>query len=437
MKFASPPTISGALLILALVTACGGPTATQASPTASPTIAPTASATPAPPDAVFAWNSVAVRTTVTNAKMAQAQSFMYIGPTQAAVYDAVLAIRGGYQPYARALAARPGASVDAAIATAAHDVLASYFPTQVADLDADLATSLAAIADGTAKTDGVAVGKEAATANLDKRQGAGLEADIKFVLPAVAPGKWQPPQGQGPQTPWVSRVKPFTLERPDQFRAPAPPDLKSPEWAKDYNEIKTVGGATSTVRTSEQTDIAKFWTSNTVVQYNAAFKAVAQAKKFDAVQAARLFAMGNMIAADALIACFDSKYQYLLWRPQYAIPLGESDGNPDTAGDPSWTPLVGTPNHPEYPSAHACVSGAEAEVFATVLGTRQIDVDITSTAAGVTQTTRHYKTADDIITEVTGARIWSGLHYRFSMIAGLAIAKSVSALALGANFKAK
>ena len=95
--------------------------------------------------------------------------------------------------------------------------------------------------------------------------------------------------------------------------------------------------------------------------------------------------MGNMIAADALIACFDSKYQYLLWRPQYAIPLGEGDGNPDTVGDPSWTPLLATPKHPEYPSAHACVSGSEAEVFATVLGTRQIDVDITSTAAGVTQ----------------------------------------------------
>ena len=126
------------------------------------------------------------------------------------------------------------------------------------------------------------------------------------------------------------------------------------------------------------------------------------------------------------------------YRDQVSVSICRwRDGNPDTAGDPSWTPLLATPKHPEYPSAHACVSGSEAEVFATVLGTRQIDVDITSTAAGVTQTSRHYKTAEDLITEVTGARIWGGLHYRFSMTEGMAIAKKVSAFALGANFKAK
>jgi hypothetical protein len=361
---------------------------------------------------------------------------MYIAPMHLAVYDAVIAISGGYQPYARALAPRPGASVDAAIATAAHDVLAKYFPAQIQDLDADLGTSLAAIPEGTAKTNGVAVGKEAAIAVLEKRQGDGLEADIKFSVPAPAPGKWQPPQGQAPQTPWVSKVKPFTLDRPDQFRAPAPPDLKSAEWTKDYNEIKSVGATASSVRTAEQADIAKFWTTNAIVQYNTAFKTFAQAKKLDAVRAARLFAMGTVLGADALIACFDSKYQYLLWRPQYAVPQGESDGNPDTAGDPSWTPLVATPNHPEYPSAHACLTGSEAEVFASIAGTRQIDVDITSTAAGVVQTTRHYKTAEDLTNEIIGARIWGGLHYRFSMTEGLAIAKKVSALALAGNFKA-
>jgi hypothetical protein len=427
--------MSLAVLILSLITACGGPSTIQATPTA--TIAATASPTPAPPDAVFAWNDIAIRTVITNAKMLQAQSLMYIAPTQAAVYDAVIAIRGGYQPYARALGARPGASVDAAIATAAHDVLVSYFPTQIADLDADLTKSLGAIAEGTAKTDGVAVGKEAAVANLAKRQGVGLEADIKFVVPTVAAGKWQPPQGQGAQTPWVSKVKPFTLERADQFRAPAPPDLNSAEWAKDYNEVKTIGGSTSTVRTAEQTDTAKFWTTNAIAQYNTAFKALAQAKKLDAVQTARLFAMGNVMGADALIACFDSKYQYLLWRPQYAVPLGESDGNPNTAGDPSWTPLVATPNHPEYPSAHGCLSGTEVEVFAAVLGTRQFEFDITSAAAGVTQTTHHYKTVDDLIAEVGNARVWGGIHYRFAVNAGVAIAKQLSTFAIASTFKAK
>jgi hypothetical protein len=170
---------------------------------------------------------------------------------------------------------------------------------------------------------------------------------------------------------------------------------------------------------------------------NTAFRELAQSKKLDAVEAARLFAMGNVVGADALIACFDSKYNYLLWRPQYAVPQGESDGNPDTAGDPSWTPLVATPNHPEYPSAHACLTGSEAEMFASFLGTRQIEVDITSTTPGVIQTIRHFKTADDLIAEVTGARIWGGLHYRFSMREGLAIAKKVSSLALQGNFRAK
>jgi hypothetical protein len=439
MTIRARSTTTTAILIIGLLTGCSGPGATQASPTASSTVAATPSPTPspAPPDAVFTWNAVAIRTAITNAKMANAQSLMYIAPMHAAVYDAVIAIRGGYQPYARALAPRPGASVDAAIATAAHDVLAKYFPTQLQDLDADLGTSLAAIPEGTAKTNGVAVGKEAAVAVLEKRQGDGLEADIKFSVPAPAPGMWQPPQGQAPQTPWVSKVKPFTLDRPDQFRAPAPPDLKSAEWAKDYNEIKTLGGTVSAVRTADQADIAKFWTTNAIIQVNTAFKALAQSKKLDAVQAARLFAMGNVVGADALIACLDSKYNYLLWRPQYAVPQGESDGNPDTAGDPSWTPLVATPNHPEYPSAHACLTGAEAEMFASFLGTRQIEVDITSATLGVIQTTRHFKTADDLIAEITGARIWGGLHYRFSMREGLAIAKKVSSVALEGNFKAR
>ena len=426
-----PLRVLSLLLIGAVVGACAS---TPPGLVASPTAPAASGAARVAPDMVIAWNAIAQRTAITNAKQFQTQSMVYISYVQAAVYDAVVAIGGRYKPYTKSLSARAGASMDAAVAQAAHDVLVRYFASQQAELDADLAKSLGVFSEGAAKSDGIALGKDAAEALFARRAGDGIEADTGFAVPKAAPGVWQPPAGQGPQTPWVAKMHPFTLEKSDQFR-PAPfPALTSPEWAQLYNEVKSLGGSNSTTRTAEQTDIAKFWSTNAIAQYNTAFKSIAQSRGLDAVDTARLYAMGNVVGVDALIACFDAKYFYLNWRPQYAIPQGEADGNPDTAGDTAWTPLLATPNHPEYPAAHGCLTGAEARVFTAFLGTDRINVDLTSTVPGLQATTRHYNTADELMTEVTNARVWGGLHYRKSATEGLEIARKVATFSLTRYF---
>jgi hypothetical protein len=392
-------------------------------------------ATPSSPAAVIAWNAIAQRTAITVARQAQTQSMIYISFAQAAVYDAVVAIEGGYQPYQVRLAHVPEASVDAAVATAAHHVLVHYFPDQQAALDADYTAALAAIPDGVVKDTGIDVGRAAAAGLIALRRGDGLEADIGFTMPPAAPGVWQLPAGQTPQTPWVSRLRPFMLARPDQFRPGPPPELTSRAWARDFHEVKTLGRSDSPARSAEQTDIARFWSTNAIVQYNTAFAQLTLARGLNAAQSARLFAMGNLVGADALIACFDSKYHELFWRPQFAIPQGDADSNPDTIGDPSWTPLLATPNHPEYPAAHGCLTAAEAEVLATFFDTKRIEVDLTSTVANLTQPTRHYERTSDLVQEIVNARVWGGVHYRQSVEAGADLGQRVARWALKRFFR--
>lgn len=376
--------------------------------------------------AVITWNGIAQRAAIQVAGQSTGHAMASVAVVQAAVYDAVVAIEGGYQPYQVRLAHVPDASIDAAVATAAHRVLVHYFPAQQAALDADYATALAAVPDGASKSAGIAIGQAAASGNIARRQGDGLEADIGFTMPAPAPGAWQLPAGQNPMTPWVSKLRPFMLARPDQFRPGPPRALTSRAWAADFNEVQTMGSLDSSARTAEQTDIARFWTTNPIVQYNTAFKDVALGRDLSAVQAARLFAMGNLVGADSLIACFDAKYQYLFWRPQFAIPLGESDGNPATVGDPAWKPLLGAPPHPEYPSGHGCLTGAQAEVFATFLGTHRIDLDLKSTVPNLLQPERHYERASDLTQEVMDARVWGGIHFRDSTLRGVTLGHKVA-----------
>jgi hypothetical protein len=383
-------------------------------------------ATPAGSAAVITWNGIARRTAIQVAGQTTAHAMTSIAFAQAAVYDAVVAIEGGYQPYQVRLAQLPDASLDAAVATAAHHVLVHYFPAQQAALDADYATALAAVPDGAAKSAGIAVGQATAAGIIARRLGDGLGADIGFTMPAPAPGAWQLPTGQTPMTPWASKLRPFLLRSPDQFRPGPPPALASRTWAINFNEVKTIGSLNSPYRTAEQTDIARFWTTNPVVQYNAAFEEIALKRGLDTVQTARLFAMGNLVGADALIACFDAKYHYLFWRPQFAIPAGDIDGNSRTVGDPTWKPLLGAPTHPEYPSGHGCLTGAEAEVLAAFLGTNRIDLDLTSTAPNLAQPRRHYERAADLTQEVMNARVWGGIHFRDATIKGATLGRKIA-----------
>ena len=224
-------------------------------------------------------------------------------------------------------------------------------------------------------------------------------------------------------------MKPFMLNSPSQFRVEPPPELSSSKWAKEFNEIKAYGAANSPVRSPEQTAIAKFWNANSVNQSNQAFQDVAITHGMDLVDAARLLAMGNLVDSDASIACWDSKYHYLFWRPIMAIRNAQIDGNPTTTPDPNWTPLLTTPNHPEYPAAHTCITGAEAEMYSVVLGTNHIDVTIRGSADGTPTNwaaTHTFKTVNDLQREVVNARVWAGLHYRGSALEGLELARNVA-----------
>lgn len=397
---------------------------TTAAVLAACALAPAARAS-TPPTSVIAWNTIAQRAIVTVGASPPPTSAVLFAYTQAAVYDAVAAIDGHMAPYAPRLRPRRHASVDAAVATAAHDVLVHYFPAQAAALDADEAAAMAAIPGGRAKDAGIAVGQAAAAQLIALRQSDGFGVDIGFVMPPPAPGVWQLPAGATPLTPWLSKLQPFIMDRPDQFRPGPPPALSSHTWTRDFNEVKAVGGSTSTVRTPEETTIAQFWTTHAGTQWNGALDGVALSHGLDAAGTARLLAMGSIIGADALISCFDAKYHYVFWRPVYAVPLGDTDGNPATVGDPSWTPLVATPNHPEYPSAHGCFSGSQAEMLRTFFGTRHVEIDFQSTVTP-TMPVRHFDTTDQLITEIKNARVWGGIHYRNSTEVGARIGQQVA-----------
>jgi hypothetical protein len=384
---------------------------------------------------IIAWNDAALNAAVGVAKQSPPHAIITVALVQAAVYDAVVAIEGGYPPYLPGSEPAPGASVDAAVATAAHAVLANYLPDQAADLDALYQASLAAIADGDAKTAGIAVGQASADALIAARADAGYAAATEFTMPEAAPGAWQIPADQKPVAPWLASYKPFMLESGDQFRPAPPPDLTSETWATDLNEVKELGGAESATRTPEQSLIAQFWSTQPTIQINEGYQHLAADRGLDALETARLFAMTSMVAADAAIACFDAKYEYLFWRPFTAVPGAESDGNDATAADAAWVPLLTTPAHPEYPSAHSCITPAAGLVLSRFLGSDQIDLTLSSTVTADTMPTRTYATVEDLAAEVMEARIAGGIHYRTSTTVGRALGDQVAEWALERYFQ--
>jgi hypothetical protein len=368
-----------------------------------------------------------------------------MGYVQAAEYNAVTAISGRYTPYRSSLPKFPGASPRAAVAAAAYTTLAYYFPTLAPSLvsayDAYLNVTLAQLPEN-AKLAGIAVGAAAASQLIGNRWGDGRDAPVAtaFGVAPQPPGTWvfaPPPSIQSAQTPWIANLKPFMLNSSDQFRAPAPPAITSPEYASALNEVQTIGGANSTARSAAQTATAQFWNANTISQYNQVFRDVATNHGFDLVDTVRLLAMGNMVAADAGIGCMDSKYHYLNWRPVTAIRNANLDGNSATTADTTWSPLLTTPNHPEYPSAHGCVTSAVTNVLASVLKTQAINIDVPgSTGGGTTLTTsQHFNTTQDLLQNVADARVWAGLHFRFATTAGVNLGTQVSQYDLQHNFQ--
>ena len=393
------------------------------------------------------WNTIAENTVVGSGAF-QAEGFIYMAYVSAAVYDAVVSIEGGYEPYGPAISAAPGASTDAAVVEAAYQTLVYYFPSQAATLISFYNDALAAIPDA-GKTDGRNIGQAAANNIIfSLRSGdgrltpIGVTSSFPTLLPG--PGVWRltPPAFAAPQTPWVGNVRPFILENADQFLPDPPPSLQSSKWVEAFNQIKNYGEATGSARTSEQTAVARFWSANVVRQYNRVVRDTADQRGLGLLQSARLTAMVNTVGADALIACLFAKYHYLFWRPVTAIdptavtsdgfgPIpGYDDGNPATSEQLGWRPLLTTPNHPEYPAAHGSITSAMAEVFSSFLGTQRFNLDIHGFDAagpvGNMNAVSHFEMANDLRNEIIYARLWAGLHYHFSSVAGVVLGRNVA-----------
>jgi hypothetical protein len=387
------------------------------------------------------WNTIAQDTVVNTPGIFQNEALLYMAYAQAAVYDAVVSIQGGYQPYGPTIAAPAGASADAAVVGAAYRTLIHYFPAQAATLDSFYGEALGLIPDGPAKTDGIAVGNTAATDIIALRTGDGRQP-VGTLTPYTPPASaglafWEPtpPAFLPPQTPWLRDTRPFVINSADRFLPEPPPALDSREWVEEYNEIKLWGSATGSPRTQEQTDIAQFWATNVIRQYNTGFRDVATSHALSLLQTARLLAMGNIVGADTQIACWNAKYHYGFWRPITAIAKPDrDDGNPLTEKDPSWAPTLTTPNHPEYPAAHGCLTSAMAEVFSGFLGTNRIDITLTSTIVP-TMPTRHFEWASDLRAEIIQARLWGGLHYRDSSVKGVVLGRKVAQYVLRHAFQ--
>jgi hypothetical protein len=387
-----------------------------------------------PPDeSVAAWDATGVRAFAA-AGLTPADGHVLFAYSAIAVYDTVMAINGGYEPFANDIEASKHASVAAAVAAAAHRVFAHYLPAQAtAILDPDYATALAAIPDGKAKADGVATGEKVADLLIAERANDGFRAAFTYTPPSPPiPGVWLPTAPTPPVGTYLAHMRPFSLRSADQFRPDGPPALSSRRWARDYNETKEIGSSTSTTRTSEQTSTARFWGEPPIQQTRAALQKFVRDHQLDVVDAARFMAMASVVYADADIACYEAKYHYAFWRPITAIHAGDTDGNDATVADPAWTPLISTPNHPDYPAAHACITPAGGLVVARFLGTRRIDFTVPSlTGLG----DRTFARPRDLREEVENARIWGGIHSRSAVEDGAALGRKVVNQVLGHHFR--
>jgi len=321
-------------------------------------------------DPIAAWNKIS-ENAVKAGKHPLPVTSLEFAIVQLAIYDAVESIDGRYEPYYTRVPGATG-SLTAAAARAGHDALVGLFPTQSGALDTAYADFL--VTNGVDPHDpGTAVGAQAAANILALRANDGrFPVNPPPFLGSTAIGQWRPTPSllPGPPptiapglTPWLAGVTPFTLRSGSQFRVDPPPALTSQRWADDYNETMTVGSLTSSTRTAEQTEIGYFWADSGPLLWQNALRYLAGAYVNDTADSARMFALAEAALADAQIACWDSKYYYDFWRPITAIRLGDQDGNPATMIDPSWQPLINTPNFPEYPSGHADVSGAVSHML--------------------------------------------------------------------------
>ena len=405
------------------------------------------------------WNGFASTAIIAAAPAGAGQSpqaaVLSLAMVQGAVFDAVNAIDGGYEPYLVAPDADPDDSKEAAVATAAFRVLVG-FPAatpplagvvpagQLSALQSLYDASLAEVSDGPEKTGGIEVGEAAASAMLTERLNDGRGGSFKFAA-GTDPGEWRlgPPQGpngtvaQDP-APWVGFVRPFIVPDVHMLRTDGPNAVTSAAYAADFNEVKELGSLTSTTRTADQTAAAIFWQDHGIAIWNRVYRSLALGRGLDIVDSARLFAMTNLAGADALIGCWNDKAYWGFWRPITAIREAAGDGNPATQAVANWVPLFDptvavsgpplvTPGFPDHPSGHTCVSSATVRTLQEFFGTDKVSFTaISNKCSPAPCPGRTFDRFSDAIKEVIGARIWSGIHFRTADVQGAVLGKKVA-----------
>jgi hypothetical protein len=405
------------------------------------------------------WNEVAVNTlaAIPGPNGGAPPAFQInMGMVEGAVYDAVNAIGPRqHRPYLLKRRFDAKASIDAAVATAAYDVLTNIVSTAperapfpgraglLATLATEYAASLAAVDAGPHKRQGLAAGHAAAAAMLAARVNDGRFGPSQWV-PNSAAGHWQPlvdPATGLPildPTPWAGGVKPFLIRSSSQFRSDPPPALESAAYAEQFNEVRSLGSATDSARTTNQTYVAKWWQSSPTLSWNEVARQLITRNNLDAADAARLFAMQNLSAADAAINCWNDKYHFDFWRPWNAIPRAEEDNNPATTAVAGWTALITAP-YPEWPSGHNCLDGAHVAFLRMFFDDAPSGgFQITSRSAFLAPAEPKVRTFDTFsqpLAELIEARIWAGLHYRAADVEGQQLGRNVAAYATANYFQ--
>ena len=391
-------------------------------------------------DVVSDWNVIAVKTAIANGQNPYTQA-RYAAIAQLAVFEAVNAITGDYKPYLGTITAPPGASAEAAAVQAAYRVLSTYFPASAATLDAERADSLAPIASGQAKDDGIATGEAAALAMIALRANDG-SAPSQFKIPGpLVPGEWQ----ATPSCPIVNgiavgtgfhwqNVTPFGVPSASQFLLDPPPTLTSNQYAKAYNEVMMVGSVNSTERPQDRADVALFYAaSSPTFVFNQVARQVAQEQGRSLSENAHALALMNMAMNDGLVASFFNKYFYNYWRPETAIHAGDTDGNPKTAPDPSFVPFITTPCFPSYPSNHGSASNGAAEILRRLYG--EAGHAITLSNPAVPDIVLQYTMFKQITDDISDARVYGGIHFRTDQAAGARLGRAIGAAVFKNNLR--
>lgn len=376
-------------------------------------------------DVITSWNRTFVDT-LEAAKTPPLPANRSAAIVSSSVFDAINGVAKKFAPVHVAPAAPHGASREAAAVAAAHESLVALFPAQQPMLDARYADSLAALGSSPFVQRGLAWGTQVADQILAWRATDGFTAVLPPYVASPLPGRWQPtpPTFGPPLFRQFAQMTPFALLSPAQFPLPGPPPLTSARYAADVNEVEALGSATSLLRTPTQTETAKFWQADVpAAMWDRVADDLAEQRTWSLVREARVLALTNIALADATIAVWNAKNAFDFWRPVTAIPNADADGNPATSPDPSWQPLLATPQFQEYPSAHSAVSAAAAAVLASFY---RDDAQFNVTSAGLPGVERSFSSFAAAVDQVENARIFAGFHFRFSCEDGAMLGNEIA-----------